>query len=260
MEKLYIIKIGGNVLDSPTDLERFLDDFTNISARKILVHGGGKIATKLAEELKIPVQMNNGRRITDEANLRVIVMVYAGLINKNMVANLQARKCNAIGLTGADLNSIQAVKRAVKEVDYGWVGDVVGVNAKAIQDLLENEFSPIFAPITHNLQGNLLNTNADTIASALAVGLANLYETELVYCFEKKGVLQNPKDDDSLIKEITWQTYQDLKANGTVSDGMLPKLDNAFDALKKGVSKVHIAQALQLGKLAKPDFVSTVLY
>lgn len=245
MEKVYIIKIGGNVIDNAQALEKFLTDFAAVKGAKILVHGGGKLATELASQLNVPQQMVNGRRITDAETLKITAMVYAGLINKQLVASLQSKKVNAIGLSGADGNSIQSVKRKAAETDYGFVGDIQAnsVNTEFITSLLKWNTIPVFSAITHDGNGQLLNTNADTIASALAVALAPIYHVQLNYCFEKKGVLKNVEDDDSVIETITPQNYKVLMNEGIISKGMIPKLDNAFDAIQQGVKSVVIAHS-----------------
>ncbi|MEH6304429.1 acetylglutamate kinase [Olivibacter sp. CPCC 100613] len=245
MEKLSIVKIGGNIVEDQIALNTFTRAFANLEGRKILVHGGGKIASKLANELGIEAKMVNGRRITDLETLKIVTMVYAGLANKNIVALLQANDCDAIGLSGADGNTICAVKRPVKEIDYGFAGDITptSIHTKRIQGLIELGLYPVFSAITHNGEGQLLNTNADTIASALAVALAANYETALIYCFEKRGVLENIEDENSVITEINHTNYSVLKAQGVIADGMIPKLDNAFDAISKGVKKVVIKHA-----------------
>lgn len=245
MKNLTLIKIGGNIIDTPAALKSFLQTFSGIGEPKILVHGGGKIASSIASRLGITPKMADGRRITDEETLKVVTMVYAGLVNKNIVAQLQAAGTNAIGLTGADGNIIPARKRPVKTIDYGFAGDIrpAGVGTDPISALLESGFTPVIAPITHDGNGQLLNTNADTIAATLSEALASHYEVRLVYCFEKKGVLMNPDDDNSLISVINPASYAELKAKGIVSMGMIPKLDNAFAALKGGVKQVHICRA-----------------
>lgn len=246
--KLFIIKIGGNVIDNSANLHRFLKDFAALEGLKILVHGGGKVATQISSSLGIEAKLVDGRRITDIETLRVVTMVYAGLINKNMVAQLQRYGNNAIGLTGADGNFIRAKKRPVKTIDYGFVGDLDkhSISAEGIGKLLDASFTPVFCALTHDGDGQMLNTNADTIASALAVALVKLYETTLIYCFEKKGVLQDIDDEDSLIREINPERYETLKLEKIVSEGMLPKLDNAFAAIKSGVKEVIIGQADEL--------------
>ena len=253
MKKLQVIKIGGNVIDNPAELEKFLTDFSSITDLKILVHGGGKVATELAKRLGIEQEMVNGRRITDAETLKVTAMVYAGLINKQVVAALQAKQCNAVGLSGADGNAIRSSKRKVVDIDYGFVGDIdsKGVNVDFISVLLESAVSPVFSAITHNGEGQLLNTNADTIASALAVALSKKYEVQLNYCFEKNGVLRDVEDDNSVINTITKDSYKQLLAEGVIFKGMIPKLDNAFDAIGNGVSSVMIAHSKDLTSITK---------
>jgi acetylglutamate kinase len=249
MEKLYVIKIGGNIVDDESALSSFLDSFATLKERKILVHGGGKVATRLAEDLKIPQQLIEGRRITDSETLRVVTMVYAGLINKNIVAALQSKGANAIGLTGADGNAILAHKRRHATIDYGFAGDVDMVNGPMISGLLEQGLNIVFAPITHNNEGQLLNTNADTIAQEIAKGLSDKYEVHLIYSFEKEGVLLDASDESTVIGTIDPGTYLSLKASNAIYAGMIPKLDNAFAALKSGVAKVIIGKAERLHDL-----------
>lgn len=248
MSVLNIVKIGGNIIDDPQQLAVFLEKFSALPGRSILVHGGGKIATKLAADMGIEVKMIEGRRITDAAMLDVVTMVYAGLTNKNIVAELQKYNCNAIGLCGADANVIRAIKRPVKEIDYGFVGDILAdsVNTSAIKKMLEMEFTPVFSAITHNGSGQLLNTNADTIASSLAVALSRIYEVSLIYCFEKNGVLLDVNDEQSVIETIKSTEFEQLKANKVIHDGMIPKLHNAFEAISKGVNNVYIGNANNL--------------
>jgi len=248
---LYIIKIGGNVIDNSENLHNFLKDFTALRGHKILVHGGGKVATQLSETLGIEPRMVEGRRITDIDTLRIVTMVYGGLINKNMVAQLQRFGNNAIGLTGADGNFIRTKKRPVKTIDYGFVGDIdeTSVDNAGIKQLMDAGFTPVFCALTHDGDGQLLNTNADTIASALAVSLAKLYETTLIYCFEKQGVLKDINDESSLISEIDTDHYEELKKQQIIHSGMLPKLDNAFTAIGCGVKAVIIGHANNLGLL-----------
>ncbi len=245
-QKLSIIKIGGNVIEEENQLAKFLSSFSKMEGLKILVHGGGKLATQLAEKLGIQSQLVGGRRITDEESLKVITMVYGGLTNKNIVAQLQANNCNAIGLSGADGNTIQAHKRPVKTIDYGYAGDVDGINATIINALLTSGLVPVFCAITHNGKGQLLNTNADTIASEIAIGMSGLYETTLYYCFEKKGVLMNVAEENSVVKHINSQSYQELLDQKIIADGMLPKLENCFHALNKNVHKVCIGDISML--------------
>lgn len=242
MRKLKIIKIGGNVINDKQELESFLKDFSDVDTLKILVHGGGKRATELSATLGLETKMIGGRRVTDEASLEIVTMVYAGLLNKNIVAKLQANNCNAIGLTGADANMILAHKRIVKDIDYGFVGDVDRIEKDTLALLLNHKITPVFAAITHNKKGQLLNTNADTIASELAKGLSGIFDVELIYCFEKKGVLLNIEDDDSVIEEINKEKYESLKKDQIIAEGMLPKLENCFESLENGVKKVIIGK------------------
>ena len=246
--KLKIIKIGGNVINNKETLSSFLEDFSKISGPKILVHGGGKRATEMAKDLGLQPKMINGRRVTDTANLEVVTMVYAGLLNKNITAELQKNNCNAIGLSGADANTILAHKRIVKDIDYGYAGDVDVVNSAVIKVFVQNNLTPVFCAITHDKNGQLLNTNADTIASEIAKGMSGDYEVELIYCFEKKGVLTDVENEDSLIEKIDTKSYKKLKEEGVIADGMLPKLENCFHALQNGVSKVIIG---------KPEIISS---
>ncbi len=239
-EKLSIVKIGGNVIEDDTALKAFLERFSKLKGKKILVHGGGKRATHIASKLGIPSNMVNGRRITDADTLEVITMVYGGLVNKNIVAKLQGLDVDAIGLTGADINSIYSEKRPVKDIDFGFVGNVKSVNYTSINKLITASFVPVFCAITHNKLGQLFNTNADTIASELAIGLSKVYDVELSYCFEKNGVLLDVADEDSVLEEIDSKNYKNLKEKGVFHDGMLPKLENCFYALDRGVSKVFI--------------------
>jgi len=260
-QDLHIIKIGGNVIDNSENLYHFLKDFTALDGYKILVHGGGKVATQLSETLGIEPKLVDGRRITDIDTLRVVTMVYGGLINKNIVAQLQRFGNNAIGLTGADGNFIRTKKRPVKTIDYGFVGDMdeKSIDPKSIKRLIEADFTPVFCAITHDGEGQLLNTNADTIASALAVALSALYETTLIYCFEKKGVLQDINDEESLIREIDPDRYEELKKQQIIHSGMLPKLDNAFTAIGCGVKAVIIGHSDDLGQLKKKQAFGTRL-
>jgi acetylglutamate kinase len=258
--KLFIIKIGGNVLDNPEALKRFLADFAQITEPKILIHGGGKIATKLGDQLGIESKYVNGRRITDAQTIDLVTMVYGGLVNKQIVAALQQLGCNAIGVTGADGNLIQAKKRPVKDVDYGFVGDVKseGVNTALLQALLNHGTVPIFAPLTH-ADGAILNTNADTIAAVLAVALSKLFEVRLIYCFEKRGVLMDIKQEDSVIHHLPKKLYDDLLTKSVLADGILPKLENAFDAIHAGVHEVLIGDATDLLKNTGPKTAGTLI-
>ena len=243
MKTLKIIKIGGNIIDDSQALESFLSQFALLQGPKLLIHGGGKLATKLAKKMSIPVKMNEGRRITDSDTLDIITMVYAGKINKNIVAQLQGNDCNAIGFSGADGNTIVSEKRPVATIDYGFVGDVKKVNVDTLEILLQNNIIPVFCAITHDKKGQLLNTNADTIASELAIGLSSVFKTELYYCFEKNGVLENVENDDSVIENINTETYKTLKDNNIIFEGMLPKLDNCFHAIHHNVQKVCIGKS-----------------
>ncbi|HJF92417.1 MAG TPA: acetylglutamate kinase [Mediterranea massiliensis] len=242
-EKLTLIKVGGKIVEEEATLHRLLDDFAAIEGRKVLVHGGGRSATKLAERLGIESRMVNGRRITDAETLKVVTMVYGGLVNKNIVAGLQARGVNALGLTGADMDVIRSVKRPVKDIDYGFVGDVKQVNAALLGDLIAKGVVPVMAPLTHDGEGHMLNTNADTIAGETAKALATLFDVTLVYCFEKKGVLRDEHDDDSVIPVLTPAEFKQLVADGVIQGGMIPKLENSFEALETGVSEVVITLA-----------------
>ena len=245
-QKLSIVKIGGNVIENEIELDQFLLNFSKLAAPKILVHGGGKLATKLASQLGIESNITNGRRITNSKSLEIITMVYAGLTNKNIVAKLQAFGTNAIGLSGADGNAIQAHKRPVNEIDFGFVGDIDGINTELIDTLVGADLTPVFCAITHDGKGQLLNTNADTIASELAIGMSNKYNTTLYYCFEKKGVLSNVEDEESVIKHIDTHSYNILLEQNIIADGMLPKMENCFHALQQNVSKVCIGNISML--------------
>ncbi len=240
MPKLNIVKIGGAVIEEEAKLLPFLKDFAALKGPKILVHGGGKKATAWAEKLGVPVQMKDGRRITDAATLELITGLYAGQVNKNIVAQLQGMNCNALGLSGADANAIQAVKRPVKAIDYGFVGDVKKVNNAWFQHLLEQNISPVCCAITHDKKGQLFNTNADTITAEIGKALAQDFEVKISYCFELPGVMKDLNDPNSLIENINRASYQELLLNNTIAAGMLPKLHNAFDALHTGVNEVAI--------------------
>ncbi|QRR02512.1 acetylglutamate kinase [Dyadobacter sandarakinus] len=242
-QPLYVIKIGGNVIDNPEACSRFLRSFAHIKGPKILVHGGGKIATQIAARLQIETRMVEGRRITDKPMLDVVTMVYGGLVNKNLVAQLQALGCNAIGLTGADGGIIRSVRRPVKTIDYGFVGDIEAVNGEQIHAILGSSLIPVIAPLTYSTSGDLLNTNADTMASVTGVAMSEFYEVNLIYCFEKKGVLSDPDDDTAVIAALNLDSYHFYKSTGVINKGMIPKLDNAFDALQAGISKVMICHA-----------------
>ncbi|NQY11893.1 MAG: acetylglutamate kinase [Flavobacteriales bacterium] len=247
MEKLYIIKIGGNVIDSQEAMTSFLSDFSKIKGNKILVHGGGKIATKMAEKIGIEAKMVNGRRITDRPMLDIVSAVY-GTLNAAIVEQLKKFECKAMSVFGNAYGVIEAHKREVKDIDYGFVGDVDKVTAAPVTKMLSEGSSPIFAPLTHDGE-TMLNTNADTIASALAVGMSKDYETKLIYCFEKKGVLKDVNDDASVINDISTETYEQLKTENVIHDGMIPKMDNSFDAIAAGVNEVWICHADDLKKI-----------
>ena len=243
-EKLTVVKVGGAVVEDEAQLTQLLKDFSNISGRKVLVHGGGRRATQVAAQLGIESKMVGGRRITDADMLSVVTMVYGGLVNKNLVARLQANGVNALGLTGADVDVIRSHKRPLKDgVDFGFVGDVDRADGQMLSRLIEAGITPIMAPLTHDGQGNILNTNADTIASETAKALAPYYDVTLIFSFEKKGVLANPDDDESVIPVITRDDFERYRADGTISGGMLPKIENALSAIDKGVSQVIITLA-----------------
>lgn len=243
MPSLTLIKVGGKIVEEVSSLQRLLTDFAAISGHKLLVHGGGRSATRIAEQLGIESRMVDGRRITDAETLRVVTMVYGGLVNKNIVAGLQARGVNALGLTGADMDVIRSVKRPVKDIDYGYVGDVERVDARLLGDLIARGVVPVMAPLTHDGAGNLLNTNADTIASETARALAARFDVTLVYCFEKKGVLRDPDDEDSVIPSLNRRSFEALTADGTIAGGMIPKIENALAAIEAGVKRVIITRA-----------------
>lgn len=249
MEQLYVIKIGGNIIDDANRLEHFLEQFATVKGHKILVHGGGKLATKLAEQMGIQQQMVDGRRITDAETLKIVIMVYAGHINKNIVAKLQSKGANAIGMTGADAGIIRAHKRVHATVDYGFVGDIDAVDSIKIHQLIQQNLTIVLAPITDDGNGQLLNTNADTIAQEIAKSMSHLYATSLIYSFEKKGVLVDVNDDNSVIPLMNPAFYQQLKLENKIFAGMLPKLDNAFSAIQAGVKQVIIGQAEFLQEL-----------
>ncbi len=243
MDRITIIKVGGKIVEEPEALDALLNQFTRISGNKILVHGGGSTATEIAGKMGIETNMVDGRRITDSAMLDVAIMVYGGLVNKRIVAGLQARNINAIGLTGTDLDLIRSKKRPVQEIDYGFVGDVEDVNSRELRILLDENVVPVIAPITHDGKGQLFNTNADTIASEIATELSNYYNVYLFYCFEKKGVLINQEDESSLIYDLNRTMYMQYKTEGVISAGMIPKLENGFRAKQKGVKEVLITNA-----------------
>ena len=243
MEKLTLVKVGGKIVEEPETLKQLLSDFSKIEGYKILVHGGGRSATAIAAKLGIESKMVNGRRITDEETLKVVTMVYGGLVNKQIVAGLQAIGVNALGLTGADLNYMRSEKRPVAEVDYGFVGDVKEVNAGILANLIAQEVVPVLAPLTHDREGNMLNTNADTIAGEAAKALSEFFEVTLMYCFEKKGVLMNETDDESVISKLTPDLFRKYVSDGIINGGMIPKLENSFEAINAGVKQVVITRA-----------------
>lgn len=245
MQNLIIVKIGGNLLDEEKRLAAFLQDYAQLAGKKILIHGGGKQATELAQTLGIETQMVQGRRITNADMLKVVTMVYGGMLNKTIVSGLQAHGCNALGMTGADANTILAHKRRGAEIDYGFVGDIDCVNAESLVHFLDNGIAPVFAPLTHDGAGNMLNTNADTIAATLAQALCAHYHTRLLFCFDKKGVLASD-DENDVIPRLSYDDYQRLREAGVISQGMLPKLENAFAALRAGVQCIVICHASQL--------------
>lgn len=249
-DKLTIIKVGGKIVEEKESLDSLLRDFAAIDGFKLLVHGGGRSATKVATQLGIDTLMIDGRRVTDDAMLDVVTMVYGGLVNKKVVARLQSLGIDALGMTGADMDIIHSHKRPVKSVDYGWVGDVDRVNGEALSALLRSGVVPVIAPLTHDGEGHLLNTNADTMAGETAKGLAPFFDVSLVYCFEKPGVLRDENDDESVIAEIDPALFASLKEEGIVTGGMLPKLENAFNALDAGVSEVVITRASALDDLS----------
>lgn len=249
MNRITVVKIGGNVVDNPEALSRFVKAFAALDGPKILVHGGGKEATRLSQRLEIPTTMIEGRRVTSRETLDVVTMVYAGLVNKRIVAMLQAEGCDAIGLSGADANAITATRRPAEPVDYGYVGDISpdGVNDRLIASLLDAGLTPVYCAITHDGKGTLLNCNADTIASSVAIGASRILPTDLIYCFEQPGVMEDIERPDSLIPLITPESYADLRARGIVNKGMIPKLDNSFHAIDSGVESVIIKHADNLG-------------
>ncbi len=245
-ERITVVKIGGNVIDDQTALRRFLKDFAALDGAKILVHGGGKLATRMAQRLELKVEMIDGRRVTDRATLDVVTMVYAGLVNKRIVAGLQAAGCNAIGLSGADGDIVRARRRPAAPVDYGFVGDIERVDDRLLARLLDAGLTPVLPAIMHDGAGELLNCNADSVASALALGAARIAPTDLVFCFEKAGVLRDPADEGSVIGEITPASFAALRTEGVVSGGMLPKIENALKAIAEGVRSVKITHATDL--------------
>ena len=275
MEQLLVIKIGGNVIDNAPALESFLEKFAAIDTKKILVHGGGKIATKIGDQLGIQSNYINGRRVTDAQTIDLVTMVYGGLVNKKIIAKLQSLQCNAIGLTGADANLIPAVKRPlvyskpasgdagdeIEAIDFGFVGDVTtnSIGIENLEILLTNNFTLVFAPLTHDGNGQILNTNADTISSSLAIVLSKKYDVRLIYCFEKKGVLENVADVNSIIPLITKEKYAQLKAENKLFDGIFPKIDNALDAIDNGVKEVLIGDAEDLLQNCTLNTIGTLI-
>lgn len=249
LQDLFVVKIGGNIIDNENNLASFLKQFAQLPAKKVLVHGGGKIATEFAEKLNIPQQVVEGRRITDHDTLKIVTMVYGGWINKGIVATLQSNDTNAIGLSGADGNLIRAVKRKKGSIDYGYVGDIIEVNTNLLCQLLDNEYVPVIAPLTHDGNGQLLNTNADTIAQSIALAVAARYKVSLIYSFEKTGVLKDISDEASLISKMNAADYKSLHEKGIIYAGMIPKLENAFTALHGGVNRVIIGKAENLNSL-----------
>lgn len=248
---LRVVKIGGKLIEDQGKFQLFLRDFASLQGPKILVHGGGNYATEMADKLGYETKMIDGRRITDSDSLRVIIMTYGGLINKSMVAKLLALGCSSIGLCGADGGSIISKKREVKEIDYGFVGDIEQINSVFISSLLDQGITPVFSAISSTREGELLNTNGDSVAGELAIALSAIYETELYFCFEKRGVLEDPEDDDSVIENLDFKRYKALLAEKVISQGMLPKLYNCFQALERGVSKISLGDATLLGKNSK---------
>lgn len=242
-----VVKVGGGIIEQDDLLNEFLDSFAQIEGPKVLVHGGGRLATKMAESLGYETKMIEGRRVTDENMLEVVTMVYGGLANKKIVASLQAKGINALGLSGADGNLIAAHKRPVKDVDYGWVGDIDEINTNLITTLLNSGIVPVIAPLSHNGEGKMLNTNADTIASTVARAIAQEQKTQLIMGFELDGVLKDFNDKSSVIPTITPTLFEQYKSEGIISDGMIPKLSNAFDAVNAGVASVKICNALKVG-------------
>ncbi len=263
MQKLFVIKIGGNIVDNVNKLSAFLKDFASVKAKKVLIHGGGKIATKIGETLGIQSNYINGRRITDASTIDLVTMVYGGLINKKIVAKLQSLQCNSIGLTGADADIIPAIKRPVTKegIDFGFVGDIEAgkVSADILQMMIEKDLVPVVAPLTHDCKGQILNTNADTVASSIAIALSKYYDVRFVFCFEKKGVLENVSDDNSVINLITKEKYRQLLLDNKLFDGILPKIDNAFAAIGSGVKEVLIGDADDLLQNVTDTTIGTLI-
>jgi acetylglutamate kinase len=258
---LLVVKAGGQVIDNPEVLQKFLAAFADLPGAKILVHGGGKIATRIGQQLDIQPNYINGRRITDDATIDLVTMVYGGLINKQITAQLQALQCNALGLTGADGNIIPADKRPVKDIDYGWVGDVLEneINTNLLHSLLQQNIVPVLAPLTHDGTGHLLNTNADTIASAIAVALSAHFTVTLLFCFEKKGILKSMDNETDIIARIDRQAYETLLADGTLTDGIIPKIHNALAAVDKGLHAVCIGHMDDLHANASAEPAGTLI-
>ena len=256
MKTLKVVKIGGKLIEDEEKLNSFLEDFSALKEPKILVHGGGNFATEIASRLGYETKIIDGRRITDKNSLNVIVMTYGGLINKSIVAKLQGKNTNAIGLCGADGKSIISVKREVKEIDYGFVGDITEINTNFIISLLNLKITPVFSAISVTKEGELLNTNGDSVAAEIATAMSRFYSTELYYCFEKKGVLENAQDENSVIKHLDRKSYEELKDQKIISDGMLPKLHNCFNALDKGVSNIFLGDFTLLKKNSQSTQIS----
>lgn len=244
-QKLYVVKIGGNVIDSE-ELSSFLVEFSKLPSPKILIHGGGKKASQLATQLNIPQQIIKGRRITNSQTLEIAIMVYSGLINKTIVAQLQRLSLTCLGLCGVDANLLLANHRPIKEIDYGFVGDIYKVNTSFLSQILNNNITPIIAPLSVDIKGQILNSNADSVAQEIATSMVNFYSVSLIYCFEKNGVLLEVQNDQSVIAELSFSDYNTLKNRHIIQGGMLPKLDNCYSALQKGVKDVYIGNALDL--------------
>ena len=257
--KLTIVKIGGKIIEDETSLHSFLENFALLEGPKILVHGGGQKATEISRDLGIETRLIEGRRVTNSENLDIVIMVYAGLINKKITALLQSNSCDSIGLSGADMNCIVSNKRPTVPLDFGWVGDIVHINTSAIRLLLEQNITPVFCALTHDGKGQLLNTNADTIAAEIAIGMSNTYETKLIYCFDNQGVLQDVNDKNSIITHIDTNEYAALKANKTIQQGMLPKMENAFNALNNHVAKVIIGDIRVIDDKIHSQYTSLTL-
>ncbi len=260
MEKITVVKIGGNVIDSPEAFLSFMASFAKLEGKKILVHGGGKIATRFAKQMEVETTMIEGRRVTDRPMLDIVTMTYAGLINKNVVATLQKEGCNAIGLSGADGNAIKASRRPAKPIDFGFVGDIdpANVNAEFLMTLLDAGVTPAFCAIMHNAEGDLLNCNADTVASSVALGMSRLAPTDLIFCFEKRGVLTDITDEGSVIKTITPENYAAYKADGAIHSGMIPKIDGALKAINQGVASVTIKHSEDLLEPSAGTTIKTI--